>query len=318
MPQNRTILTRKRDLLANSRTSLKDIASSIQAIYWREISKIIEKLELDDSGRVIENDFNLKLIDELQRIYMKLQNEQMPKITDKVQRDFSRMNNLDDQYFRTIVDKDSMGFKKGKSFSETLRRQSLGITKAKNLKPAGFLAALIGDTLPAQGITSILLSGILANKTIKALTREMDVAINGTDTASGITEKQLNVVVFDAYHQFDRATSQARADNIGLFSAVYENNLVEDSRCFCRNRFNQVWTDKEIASWEASSNPEKTREGANCLAIFTTADYDPFIQQGGWNCRHYYRWITSEQAIRRRPELKAFYDNLAKKGVDFI
>lgn len=318
MPQNRTILTEKRDLIEESRTNLTGIAVSIQAIYWRKIQKIIEQLDIDDSGRVIENQRNLKFIDDLQKIYMNLQAKQLLKVTDKIQKDFTKMNTLDDRYFGTIVSRNSKKFKEGKNISETLRLQSLGITDAKNLKPNGFLSSLLRDTNPSRALTRILLSGILANKTVDSLTKEMQTAIVGTDTISGITEKQLNNLVFDAYHQFDRSTSSTRAEKIGLFSAVYENNIILDSRCFCRNRFNRIWTVDEIRKWKASTNPKKTKSGKNCLAIFTSANYDPFIQLGGFNCRHYLRYITSAQAIRRRPELKVFYDELQKDGVDFI
>lgn len=316
--QSRTILSRKRDLIADSRSQLSNIASTIQLIYWREIAKILDKLELDSSGRVIENEKNLKLIDELQRVYAGLQAGQMSKITDRMQKDFSKMNSLDDQYFETFGGRKTKGFKEGKKTSESLRRQSLGITDEKKLKPDGFLASLLKDTSPVRDLRSILTRGIIAGVTAKALVKEMNVAVVGTDTLSGITDKQLNNLVFDAYHRFDRATSQVRADRIGLFAAVYENNLVEDSRCFCRNRFNRVFTDKEISSWKASTNPKKTKEGRNCLAIFESAEYDPFVDQGGFNCRHYYRWITSAQAIRRRPGLQSFFDGLSRRGVDFI
>lgn len=74
--------------------------------------------------------------------------------------------------------------------------------------------------------------------------------------------------------------------------AIYQGGLIQDSRQFCKERNNKVFTKAEIESWkelEWEGKPE---------------NYDPFINVGGTGCRHTLDWISIELAVILRPDLK--------------
>jgi hypothetical protein len=75
------------------------------------------------------------------------------------------------------------------------------------------------------------------------------------------------------------------ADQLGLNYAVYSGTLKDNSRQFCEDRLNLVFTRAEIAGWAKLEFSGKPKIG-----------YDPFHDCGGHNCRHHLNFITDQIA----------------------
>lgn len=90
-------------------------------------------------------------------------------------------------------------------------------------------------------------------------------------------------MIVDSMMQFDAAVNVAAAREIGADRWKYYGTVIEDSRQFCINHVNQIWTEQEIRdTWAATSWQGK-------------ADGDPFIVRGGYNCRHHFRPVFEEE-----------------------
>jgi hypothetical protein len=90
------------------------------------------------------------------------------------------------------------------------------------------------------------------------------------------------------------------ADEFGMDYAVYSGGLITDSRSFCREHNNKVYSREEIADFGNWIDP-KTGEVPSYISEFP--GYDPFTHLGGFNCRHSLNWIPKISAIKLRPEL---------------
>ena len=82
---------------------------------------------------------------------------------------------------------------------------------------------------------------------------------------------------------FDGAFAKARATRLGITSFKYSGGLIETSRPFCKQLLGQTLTIDEIQNkWSGSSWAGKEPG-------------DPFVVRGGYNCRHYWVPIESDE-----------------------
>lgn len=93
-------------------------------------------------------------------------------------------------------------------------------------------------------------------------------------------------VIFDSLHQRERIITKDMGDYVGLKHYIYTGGLVDRSREFCVHRNRKVFTTKEINGWESL-----TWEGKS-------SPYDPFIDVGGYRCRHRLMPISKEMYAR--------------------
>lgn len=84
-------------------------------------------------------------------------------------------------------------------------------------------------------------------------------------------------MVHDSLMQFNGAFTQIKARDAGLDHYLYYGTLIKDSREFCQTHVDKVYTAEEAKKiW---STQKWAGKGGN----------DPFIDRGGFNCRHH--WI---------------------------
>ena len=104
------------------------------------------------------------------------------------------------------------------------------------------------------------------------------------DPNSGFAMQYYTRWTKDLFFQFDRATAKALANKLNLEHAVYAGTLKDNTREFCEERLNRVYTTDEIASWNKKEWKGKNRTVPVELAC------------GGYNCRHTLNYITKELA----------------------
>ena len=104
--------------------------------------------------------------------------------------------------------------------------------------------------------------------------------INGSNGNAGILERHYQTFAYDTYQQTDRVIHKQVSEKLGLRKYLYIGGEMATTRPFCHSRTGKVFTSDEIKSWanlnfQGKSNP-----------------YDPFINCGGYNCRHHLRAVT--------------------------
>ena len=82
---------------------------------------------------------------------------------------------------------------------------------------------------------------------------------------------------------FDGAFAKARATRLGITSFKYSGGLIETSRPFCKEMLGQTLTIDEIQNIWSGRNWKGKEPG------------DPFVVRGGYNCRHYWVPIESDE-----------------------
>ena len=105
-------------------------------------------------------------------------------------------------------------------------------------------------------------------------------------TGSGYLQRHFDRFTRDLLFQFDAATQQVMARDLGLTYFEYSGTLIRTSRCFCERRVNRVYTTAHAEKWNDKQWRGKIEGG------------DFFVNRGGYNCRHAISYITEAQARR--------------------
>lgn len=166
-------------------------------------------------------------------------------------------------------------------------------TVTRELIPGGYFETLFNSANVAQRTASLVNQAIAQKMSLAQFQdtfRKIFVGLPG----QGMLERHWRTNSFDLYQRIDRTANLVYADRLGLEYAIYSGTLEEDSRPFCIARVNKVYSRPEIKSWEGLQFQGKPKVG-----------YDPFVDCGGFNCRHHLSWISDELAEKLRLELKA-------------
>ena len=137
-----------------------------------------------------------------------------------------------------------------------------------------------------QQVTQYLLGAIAQGRsmgTIRGGLRQ----ILGLRERTGALNRYYRAFIFDSMMQFDRMVSNAHAKQNDLNYFQYKGGLIETSRQFCIKRDGLVFRRDMADDWKNDSDLPGYPD---------VADYDPLIDLGRWNCRHYLLWITDEEA----------------------
>jgi len=121
----------------------------------------------------------------------------------------------------------------------------------------------------------------------KTNTEDFKTAVDELKQSYGSTVTGANLAVYssqivqDALMGFDGQFAKFRADELGLTSYVYFGSIIRDSRDFCVEHANKIFTEEEARQlWQ---NDWQGKSGS-----------DPFIDRGGYNCRHHWQPVDPE------------------------
>ena len=106
----------------------------------------------------------------------------------------------------------------------------------------------------------------------------------------GVLERYIGQVSSDSITQYTANYSKIITDDLNLVFYKYSGNVQKDTRCFCKERVNRFFHQKEIEAWGEGN---VTAGGVKSCGfpwggmIAGTNAGNIFTYRGGWNCEHY-------------------------------
>jgi len=165
-------------------------------------------------------------------------------------------------------------------------------TVTRELIPGGYFETLFNSANVAQRTASLVNQAIAQKMSLAQFQdtfRKIFVGLPG----QGMLERHWRTNSFDLYQRIDRTANLVYADRLGLEYAIYSGTLEEDSRKWCIDHVNKVYSRQEIDDWK-----NRTWNGKNKY------NYDPYMDAGGHQCRHHWSFISNEIAAHLRPDIK--------------
>ena len=131
----------------------------------------------------------------------------------------------------------------------------------------------LGDQYSAQ-VSSKVYTSVLSQGNIDDLTEEITQLLKGgTDKAGRPMEAHAKTIATTGRTEASRIVTRAKGDELGVKKYRYFGSLINDSRKWCVDHNNNIYTVETIEGWRSIKWQGK-KQG------------DPFATQGGWNCRH--------------------------------
>lgn len=250
------------------------------------------KFEIDKEGNLIYNQKNIILAQELDEVYDKFNRKFQQGVLKEFGNDLLKVRDYSTPYYREL------GFTK-EQIEKVIEKQTyiskaIGITNKGNIRKNSFLDSLQKSSPVKQQLKDHILAGVAGNKGYKDYLYGMRDIIIGKDKG-GVIDRYYRQYAYDSFNQVDSAINNDLADNLDLQFAIYEGSVIKTTRKFCKRRAGNVYHVSEIRNWNNLNPWAGAKTPLNVL-----------IDRGGYNCRHFYRWVTKGIAVSMRPELQAY------------
>lgn len=271
-----------------------DFISSKEALYGREAitmqkdlweniqSEIYMKMERTASGAIASSPKNIKLIGELDDLWLDFQENTMHPTFIKLSGDLLKTADLSTEYFKIFPNANANTQKAINGMRRLIEGQlGIGADPKGNLyfTPGGYLDKLVEGTELQNRISKVLSSQIASGGSFQEMMDEMRTVIEGSDQVNGAMMRYFKTYVYDAFSGVQASADNYLAEISGYQHFVYSGTLIETTRPFCEERANKIFHKDVIKDWEEMNWAGKNREV-------------PFVvARGGYNCRHRLLWI---------------------------
>jgi len=269
---------KKIELYESGPENLATEAKRIEANLWRELLPLLNELDVDSEGRIIQNDDNIRKISSIINSFNTL------LVGDEYREAVkSFLDNIDQNV--VLTDEIARNIEKGYNPSET----------SKNLLRLIKINAL--DNLIGQGITTTvsapfaqqLIANVSARSPLRESVKSLREIVEGSPDKDGKLSAHIKTTATTAQSVSDRSYSTAVYEQLNIEYFRYIGGEIKTTRPFCKHREDEIFHKKEIESWGAGINSggiNDIKNGEWSGRIEGTDSRSIFVNLGGWNCRH--------------------------------
>lgn len=275
--QNKTLSKRRRKAAEKFEKKLFARVASLQRELYIFTLEAVGGLSVGSDGRIKDTTANFAKV-EMVSLGLTL-GEKGETLGQWIARRVAELLGLTRKYFRSVIGKKNVSVE-DKVRKKIMRR--LGYDPdAKTLIEGRYLWNLVNDTGVAKRAAT-LINDAIANRVSIDVFRDnlRDVMVN--PEGLGQLERHFNTFSRDLFHGVDRLIGKQYAEDLGLKYAIYGGTAKDNTREFCLERLNRVYTREEIESWNDLDWPGKK------------PNHDIFQCLGGYNCRHQLDWLSNE------------------------
>jgi len=306
------ILKHKQAFIDSQRATLENTVVRLQSVLFSDIvSELIPQLDVKN-GIIQETAKNYRLLSVLDKTYKDFQVEANGIFIEQITAGTKKIGALSISYFETLMQNDLPArFDSIITKADRMINLRLGLDGGKLVR-GGFLESFFKSNILGTDLKRMTSKAITSGVGIKEYTRMLRGVITGSKKYTGGLERQFQRYAYDLYQQYDRAYGQQLAGEFGFTYFAYQGGLIVDSRDFCAAHNDKVWSIEETKSWGTWTPSEgeypagyevKQKDIYKVPSYLGYAGYDPLIDFGGYNCRHFAGWLTTDLAIKLRPDI---------------
>lgn len=182
-----------------------------------------------------------------------------------------KLLNVNRKYFQSFVKYDFQSVD-ARAREKTLFRLGYDASK-KQIVKGGYLWEVANTMNISQTIGEKVNNAMAARIGLKEFRQQLKADFVNPQ-GLGMLERHFYTKTFDVFQQQDRAITKDYADELSLDYFIYSGTEMSRTRAFCEERVGKIFTREEVESWR-----NQVWEGKN-------KNYDPFLDCGGYNCRH--------------------------------
>ncbi len=176
-----------------------------------------------------------------------------------------------------------------------LLRAVIGIDKEGVLLEGGYLDRLGKTAEVRESLRQYVVQSIVGKRSLSQFQNGLRSLVEGNAETDGAMQRYWRQYAYDTYNQAHEVVNSSMADELELQHFIYQGSIIPNTRAFCRKKAGKVFTRAEALKWK--NDPD-------LIDKKTAATYNPFLERGRYNCRHWLNWISKDVAETLRPELK--------------
>ena len=253
------------------------------------LQKFMDKLDKDENGNVLNNDRNRRMLQSIETTFADFNRTNSVELVKTIIIGVYSLIDYNSNYFSMMSG--NVSVTKLTSETKQLVNEWLGIKDGKVAKN-GYLDTLINDTTAKKLVQNFANKTVIAQTGYNGAKAELQKIISGNKDTLGALERYHRNFTYDLYSQVDSAVANNMRQGLDLQFAIYDGDIIETSRKFCREHIRQVFHISEINAIE--------------ITEARPPNYNPIQDRGGYGCRHRWFWISDTLAKRLRPDVDKF------------
>lgn len=267
---------------------METIVRGLQASAFALLSEwVADKLTVED-GRIKYSASNLGKVAGLYLLFDRINNGYRKTMLGELLARAGNLFGLNNDYFNEI--KPVPESVEDAARRLTLQRWGYSV-ETKALIPGSYFEKLFSNEGVARNIAGLVNRAIAGKMSLADFQKQFRRVFIGTP-GNGMFERHWKTNSFDLFQKIDRSANLVYADRLGLNYAIYSGTVKDTTRPWCEAHVNKVYSIKEIDAW-------KNADWAGKITI----GYDPYLDAGGFNCRHHWSFVSDTVAETLRPEL---------------
>lgn len=179
--------------------------------------------------------------------------------------------------------------------SLNLLRAVIGIDENGTLIEGGYLERLGKTAEVRERLRQYVVQSIVTKRSMSEFQKGFRELVEGKPgIIDGALQAYWRQYAYDTYNQAHEVVNSSMADELELQYFIYQGSIIPTSRNFCIKKAGKVFSRAEALKWK--NDPD-------LIDKKTAASYNPFIERGRYNCRHWLNWISDEVAKQLRPDI---------------
>ncbi len=270
-------------LIEQQKAIEKYLSATEKKILQEYVNFFLGKLHEDKDGNIKSDKTTAELSTAIDKIIDGFVAKNLNLIAKRIQTDFSELVIENKKYYNEMVGK--LARDVSSSVIDQLN-QHLG---------SGFINNLVSAEPLRQELKAITFAAVQEGTPMAEFKKQIQIKIAGSkaEDVNGTLTKHVGAFVYDSYLQYDRTINLEYAKELTLTQFIYSGGLIEDSRVFCKNKNNRVFSIEEAELWKDDPDLLRTVDERKTGIL---QGYIPTIHMGRWRCRHIARFVTPELA----------------------
>ena len=255
------------------------------------LTELVPKLEYRNEV-LIANDRNMARLQILDRVMDRFAGSTGRELTERFASELMEVAGRAPEYYILA------GFDQDKvnrvAEDTALMRRTIGIDERGGILKGGYLDRLAAAAEAKETVLNYIVSSMASRRGPSEFVEGLRGLIQGVDGDNGVLRSHWERYAFDSYSQVREIQNLHMANELRLNYFVYTGGVIDSTRRFCAKRNRKVFHRDETEDWKNDPDliDQKTKQS-----------YNPLIERGRMNCRHFLAWISDKRAKELRPDL---------------
>ena len=273
--------------------SLEKRVQGLQRALWREILEAFGELFGTDGKRLARGTKNVSAsLAKLERLLDRFEGVQIAGELRLFAAELIEVGGLTVEYYEATD-----GRAKARAIEKSLNllRAVIGIDGAGALIAGGYLDRLGKTEAARELLRSYVVNSIVSGRSLFDFRNGFRELIVGNPDTEGALQRYWRQYAYDTYNKAHEVVNVSMADELNMSHFIYQGSIIPTSRQFCRKRAGKVFTRAQADTWK--NDPD-------LIDPKTKDTYNPLIERGRYNCRHWINWISEDLAAELKKKKK--------------